>query len=1253
MKLKKLISSALVFVMLFTTLVAVIPVSSFAEESESFEFSVYSGEAIEATELQNIFKDYRRYGSTFENKEGTIVTPFANAKALLEYETSMGYIDYAKYGNYAIYVNRYTGFMYFENGLTGQILTSNPIDPAYKTKENGVTDTLSSPELSQVELHYFELANTANKDDYDSYEWILENNQAPTVTATENGLDVEYILGTSLASFTAPYALLYSTAVEKILHPMFENLAALVESKCGAFNASVYNGIPSYDARDQQLYKDEAVDTIYNKTKIKDAVSNIVKYVEAYDKQNGTAFKASVNDFASQIKSFLNYYTFVDPAKSGGSLLLGDVMTAFAEGQAICVLEGADSLEPTVTLTTLRLVDKAIKTACPAFTLDDASAAVEECGYVPNTDNEKPSFRVTLSYSIAGNGDLVVTVPANKISFPDTFCTIEYISPLKYFGCGDMSRDGYLFYPDGSGALLEFDDFYYGVDSDKNMRISMADNPVYGVDYCFAEIVGMQNRQQITMPVYGLVNEVNSTGIGYSKDKDVVTNGYFAVIEEGAALASIGYRSGGGIHKYISIYPTFKPFPTDKYDLSQTISVSGNTSYQVASPAKYPGNMTMRFTMLTDDAVNAEALSKDSSFGGFAANYVGMASCYRAYLERSGVVDKISEAYSDMPLYIEALGSIDVTKKILSFPVTVSESLTSFDDIIKMYDDLSNASATLKAKADENYAEAAKIEAGKYPELHQDEIKRYKALGDKYSELSEYVTDIKNVNFKLTGFANGGMHATYPAKLKWQNSLGGNGGFNKLLDYAKGINYADGQSMGVYPDFDFLYISNTAIFDGISHRRISAKMVDSRYASKQSYDSVNQKFEKLFDLLVSSSYLNELYDKFEKQYSGYDAKGISVSTLGSDINSNFDIDNPIDRETARGHIANILSRMAEKYDVMVDTGNVYALEYASHVLNIPTDSSHYNATSRTIPFVGLVLHGYVNYAGTPLNYSGSPDYEILRSIENGASLYYILCMENTNYLKEDLLLSQYYGVDYNNLFEKIVAQYKVLNDAIGDLQLYTIADHKNIIAERIIDSDEMDLNYKNLMNEFASVLDSKISSVIDLKIKSMRDTGKAGRGLVFDVSAETLDAILGVAAERVNLSVEELKDEFGFDKVIASVVEKYKAQYNKGSEQVTISAEDMVNYRSAYSYVTDSVATDENYVYTDFTCDNGNVVMVTYEKEVNGKTDTVVFLLNYNIFSVKIKVDETIHENFAAYADEEGYITIDKYDFVKIMDKEG
>ena len=46
------------------------------------------------------------------------------------------------------------------------------------------------------------------------------------------------------------------------------------------------------------------------------------------------------------------------------------------------------------------------------------------------------------------------------------------------------------------------------------------------------------------------------------------------------------------------------------------------------------------------------------------------------------------------------------------------------------------------------------------------------------------VTNIKNINFKLTGFVNGGMHSTYPTRLKWEKSLGGKGGFNKLLDFA-------------------------------------------------------------------------------------------------------------------------------------------------------------------------------------------------------------------------------------------------------------------------------------------------------------------------------------------------------------------------------------------------------------------------------------------------------------------------------------
>ena len=163
----------------------------------------------------------------------------------------------------------------------------------------------------------------------------------------------------------------------------------------------------------------------------------------------------------------------------------------------------------------------------------------------------------------------------------------------------------------------------------------------------------------------------------------------------------------------------------------------------------------------------------------------------------------------------------------------------------------------------------------------------------------------------------------------------------------------------------------------------------------------------------------------------------------------------------------------------------------------------------------------------------------------------------------------------------------------------------------------------------------------------MREEGMIGAGLVFTVSDEEFASLMANASDRTNLSVEELCEKYGLDKDLSALIDSYKAQYKQGSESVSISSDD-VNYKSKYKYVTDSMATDKNYVATDYTCDNGNVVMVTYERVVNGEVDKVVFLLNYNLFSVKIRIDESIHESFAEYCDEDGYITLESFGYVKI-----
>ena len=1231
MKLNRILSSLLVFVMLFTGILTLIPVSASAEEGTKREVSVQQeGLVEEVDEVKKICQEYLTYN-------------FKTASEMLDYELEKGYLDYVKEGDFAIYVNRYTGFMYYVNSRTGQILTSNPTDPAYQTKEGGTTVSLSNEIMGQMIIEYFALTDTKPYT-YDSLRWIMDGSLL-TLTEHDGGIAVQYTLGSAADSFIAPSVMLLETANSELIHPMFNNFAALMQELCGDFDPDLakearISSIKSnnYNVLDNDIYRSGSTE-VYSGYKVNPLLDDYAKYALKYfgNNKNDPNYKR-VTAFVSAIQSIFNNYDII-PA-STASDTLKEKVSALNEGKTIILIKGADTGDTTLAVS--RQVEKAIKLACPTYTLDKIEGHEAECGFTA-TSVSVPCFKITLVYTLE-DGDLVVSVPANLMEYDELTYSIKSITPLKYFGAGDMDEEGYVFYPDGSGSILNFDDFYYGSNSESANTTVYIEAPVYGADYCYSAITGA-HREQVVMPVFGIVNEDLAGGIGASASVDKVTNGYFAVMEEGASLVTLGCESGGGMHKYISVFTEFVPFPSDTYDLSQSISVSGLGSYTVVAPAAYTESLKIRYEMLVDEDIISSPEMIGAENTSYPASYVGMAACYRDYLEAKGVIDEIEEAYSDLPLYIEALGSIDTTQKVLSFPVTVSKPLTTFEDVARMYSELSSAKQTLLNKAEELENEANKLEE-ENPTKHLNTIIRNRTLAAEYRATAERVTNVTNINFRLTGFTNGGMHSTYPVKVKWEKSVGGSKGYASLLSTAESESAKDGSTFGIYPDFDFLYINNISPTDGISNK-ISSCMVDNRYASKQNYNSVNQRFESMFALVVSTGSLETLYQKFVKQYEKHPSTGISVSTLGSDLNSNFDSDSPVVRETSIQHIKSLLGQMSESYSVMTDKGNAYTWQYADHILNASLDSSHLNNSSYAIPFYGMVLHGYVNYAGTPINYSGSPEYELLRSIESGASLYYILCTQNTNYLKEDKLLSQYYGVDYENWFTKIVQHQTTLNEAIGDLQQHKLTSHSVLLCERVINEQDAAINTEKLLEEFFIYVDSAISQKIDRKIKEMREEGMIGAGLVFTVSDEEFASLMANASDRTNLSVEELCEKYGLDKDLSAIIDSYKAQYKQGSESVSISSDD-VNYKSKYKYVTDSMATDKNYVATDYTCDNGNVVMVTYERVVNGEVDKVVFLLNYNLFSVKIRIDESIHESFAEYCDEDGYITLESFGYVKI-----
>lgn len=648
----------------------------------------------------------------------------------------------------------------------------------------------------------------------------------------------------------------------------------------------------------------------------------------------------------------------------------------------------------------VNLIEGYIKTYCTQYSYSELDYDHQLTEYT-GTALAPALFKMALEYRLQDDG-VEVRLPANGIRFNETNYSLTYIQFLPYMGCGSYKNNGYTFIPDGSGSIVRFEDF-----SGKNLTIS---GKLYGQDFAYHEISG-QHQQVMRMPVYGVVE--NATGSAKVKVPAItvdengneveteITNevslnedhGYLAIITEGDAMANITTAHGGALHKYATVYTQFYPRPKDSYNLAESISVGQNATWTVVSKRKYTGSYRIKYIMLTDE--NKAKANNISDY--YEVSWVGMAKAYRDYLTAQGDITPLdaSKTGGDIPLYLETYGVIDTQETILSIPVMLKTPLTTFDDIKTMTEDLSS-------------------------------------------------NGITNLIYRLTGYYNGGYDNTVPTKVKFERKVGGNSGYNDIIEYARSKN------ISIYPDFDMVYFSGGRLFDGYSNRKDAVKTIDNRYTTKRIYDAVDETYRRSRFVAISPSVYEKLYAKFNASYSKFENIGISVSTLGSDLNSDFDKKDPYNREDAKGFTIDLLDDIKEDYgSIMIDSGNAYALKYADHILNLPLDSSRYYYSSQAVPFMGMVLHGSVQIAGTPTNEAGDVKYELLKIIENGASPYFQLSYRNTQRMKENMYYSEHYSISYEIWHDDVIKYYNILNDALKDCQAATIDNVEFIYAERV------------------------------------------------------------------------------------------------------------------------------------------------------------------------------------------------------------
>ena len=232
------------------------------------------------------------------------------------------------------------------------------------------------------------------------------------------------------------------------------------------------------------------------------------------------------------------------------------------------------------------------------------------------------------------------------------------IKLLPYFGAANESTDGYLLVPDGSGALIEFNN------GKNNDDIIYYNNQVYGKNINLSQTTSEPVKEQINLPIFG------SRWEGKDGNAD---SGFLGVIVSGDASASIAASTSGKISSYNMIYAT--------------ANMIDNT-YKKADSDVWAGKTT-HIMSISDNLINNQNFAVRYYFlNGDDANYVGMAEKYREHLQLADQLKQKSALADKKYLVLDLVGAVSIEKYVFGVMQPVVTPLTTYNDVVSIVKEL-------------------------------------------------------------------------------------------------------------------------------------------------------------------------------------------------------------------------------------------------------------------------------------------------------------------------------------------------------------------------------------------------------------------------------------------------------------------------------------------------------------------------------------------------------------------------------------
>ena len=285
---------------------------------------------------------------------------------------------------------------------------------------------------------------------------------------------------------------------------------------------------------------------------------------------------------------------------------------------------------------------------------------------------------------------------------------------------------------------------------------------------------------------------------------------------------------------------------------------------------------------------------------------------------------------------------------------------------------------------------------------------------------------INNINLRYTGVFSGGINQKDISKASLLFRLGTKRDFSDLF------NYIDTQNMNLFLDVNLLEAS-----DGIPRNEKSVSIngkpltlsVDNPFSDFSQVRTFRKEYR-------SPASLKKLTEKLLVNTRNYSFSGFCLNDAGSLLYSDYSSDK-FDRSSVQQIVADSIIPLTTNKTTMVCNGNIYMLKNANIVINIPV-SANVTCTGayEAVPFLQMLIHGSVDYSGSPINLSNDYKELMLKYIEYGACPYY-----EWGYTQLNEKDNSYY---YDSWINSASEYYEKSNSVLSDLRGVRITEHSMV-----------------------------------------------------------------------------------------------------------------------------------------------------------------------------------------------------------------